>query len=292
MAEGEATGSSNRRPPFKPPRRIPPPTHRALQQVVNRYAAYHGIAPNRVQRWISFTVLGAALSRIEQAETGPLFLVKGGVALEVRLRMRARATKDFDAVYRGKRDNALQTLAAAFTEEYEGFAFRVDDVREMLQVTRIEIKIDYQGKTWSSITMEISLDEGTALPAEHIPAIDLVDFGLKGPATLPCLPLTKQVAQKLHAMTETIEGRPNDRFRDLVDLWVLRELVPPTVELRKMCEETFRIRKKHDWPPEVVVYEHWRKPFAEQSRVLELPITDADTAATDVRAYILAIAES
>lgn len=53
-------------------------------------------------------VLGAALSRIEHEEKGPTFLVKGGVSLEVRLRMRARATKDFDNVYRGERDKLLR----------------------------------------------------------------------------------------------------------------------------------------------------------------------------------------
>lgn len=74
--------------------------------------------------------------------------------------------------------------------------------------------------------MEVSAYEGTDLPAEEVPAISLADFGLHGPERLPCMPLVKQVAQKLHAMTETLEsGYPNERFRDLWDLWVLREMV-------------------------------------------------------------------
>src|SRR5215212_1083593 len=107
------TGDPSARPPFKPPRRTPPPSHRALLEVVNRYAAYHGVAPARVQRWISFMVLGAVLNRLP-TPGGPAFIVKGGVALELRLRLRARATKDFDVVYRREMSPILTALDDAF----------------------------------------------------------------------------------------------------------------------------------------------------------------------------------
>ncbi|HSU95872.1 MAG TPA: nucleotidyl transferase AbiEii/AbiGii toxin family protein [Gemmatimonadaceae bacterium] len=232
-------------------------------------------------------MLGGALSRLQAEDQGPAFLVKGGVSLELRLRLKARATKDYDTVFRGERDKLLDALDEAFATPYEGFTFRVTRPHQMTHMTRLDIKVEYQGKTWASIQMEVSSWEGTLLPPEEVPAISLADFGLVGPASLPCLPLTKQVAQKLHAMTELLpDGQPNERVRDLLDLWVLRDLVPPSLALRLICEETFRVRQLQPWPPEIVVPPHWEASFIELARSLELPIDDAEVAATDVRSYV------
>jgi hypothetical protein len=239
-------------------------------------------------------VLGGVLSRVMDDGGAPQFLVKGGVSLELRLRLRARATKDFDATFRGERDVAIRSLESAFAEPYEGFMLRIDgDHQHMTHMTRLQVKVEYLGRVWSSIAMEISASEGTDMPAEQVPAISLADFGLKGPALLPCIPLVKQVAQKLHAMTgESESGRPNERFRDLWDLWVLRELVPPSAELREVCEETFRIRAKHPWPPQVMVHDHWVQPFAVLAEQEGLSVPDAQKAAEDVREYVRLVAKS
>lgn len=54
--------------------------------------------------------LGGALSRLSDDAGKPLFLIKGGVSLEMRLRLRARATKDFDTTFRGQRNDALAAI--------------------------------------------------------------------------------------------------------------------------------------------------------------------------------------
>ena len=290
---GNSPGNLPSRDPYRPPKRVPPPNHRALQDAVNRYAEYHSLAPNRVQRWVAFMAMGGALSRLQTENQGPAFLVKGGVALELRLRLKARATKDYDTVFRGERAKLLDALDEAFATSYEGFTFRVTRPHEMTHMTRLDIKVEYQGRTWASIQMEVSSWEGIPLPPEDVPAISLADLGLMGPASLPCLPLTKQVAQKLHAMTEILaSGQPNDRVRDLLDLWVLRDLVPPSPTLRVICEETFRIRELQPWPPEIVVPPHWEASFIELARSLELSIENAEEAAADVRSYIQRIVEA
>ena len=294
MADEMVGAAGAESPGFKPPRNVPPPSLRALRQVVNRYAEYHGVAPNRVQRWIAFTVLGAALSRLSTEAGEPAFLIKGGVSMELRLGLKARATKDFDTAFRGERDTVLAALGQALTEAYEGFTFRIGgEVRELTHMTQIEIKIEYMGSVWSSIRLEVSGHEGTSSPADEVPAISLAAFGLKGPERLPCIPLSRQVAQKLHAMTENREGgKPNERFRDLWDVWVLRELAPPTLELRQACEETFRIRGKQAWPPTVASHPGWAEPFAALAREGEIPVPHAEQAASDVAEYVKMIAEA
>lgn len=294
MSDTASPGGPPGRSAFRPPRKVPPPNRAALQQAVERYAEYHGLAPNRVQRWIAFMVLGGALARISSEEGEPTFLIKGGVALELRLGVRARATRDFDALFRRDGAEILQALEQAFSEPYAGFTLRVGGEPLVLhRMTRFEIKVGYQGRVWSSIPLEVSQDEGTPLPAEEVPAFHLADFGLSGPQHLPCLPLVKQVAQKIHALTEPVDqGRPTDRFRDLLDLWIIRDMAPPSRELREVCEETFRVRDKHSWPPTIVVLDHWHGPFQAMTAEVQASVRDANQAAGDVQEYIQRIADS
>lgn len=68
---------------------------------------------------------------------------------------------------------------------------------------------------------------------------------------MPCLSVRSQIAQKLHACIEVFEAGPaNARFRDLIDVLLLRELLNPDdlLHVRAACVETFTLRDKHTWP--------------------------------------------
>jgi hypothetical protein len=95
------------------------------------------------------------------------------------------------------------------------------------------------------VRLEISAPEHGADEPEYLDAIGLQDFKLKGPRSIACLPLRFQIAQKLHAVSERPVERPNDRFRDLVDLLVLRDLIDDLPALRHACETTFESRATH-----------------------------------------------
>lgn len=57
-----------------------------------------------------------------------------------------------------------------------------------------------------------------------------------------------------------------------------------------MCEETFRIRARHSWLPEVVAHDHWVEPFSALAMGEGISVPDALQAAADVRGYVSAIA--
>jgi small ligand-binding sensory domain FIST len=68
-------------------------------------------------------IAAGVLERATQADS-PLFVVKGGVALELRLRDRARATKDIDIVLRDTTADLADSLEVALTgEPYRGSRF-------------------------------------------------------------------------------------------------------------------------------------------------------------------------
>ena len=82
------------------PGRKPPHNVQVLQRWVGELARQDGIAPARLQRWISFMVVAGLLEHARDETRDPLFVLKGGAAMELRLGLRARATKDFDATFR------------------------------------------------------------------------------------------------------------------------------------------------------------------------------------------------
>ncbi len=296
---------------------LPPTTATALTQAVVRCGKELGIGPDWVQRWIGFTVVADVLSSYAPAGT-PLFELKGGVAVEMRLRqlrradasttdgqvahLQPRATKDLDATYRGALDDLETAARAALAAPRYNFAFRLEsETPSAPHMRRFRVRVAYREERLGSIVdqpfvnvkLEISAYEGSYRPAEMVKAFSLRPFGIAGPDQLPCIPLVKQIAQKLHAVTEPpADGKTNDRFRDLLDIVMLSGMVPPSPELRAVCEETFQIRQLHGWPPVIVTYPHWIEPLEQQAMEMGLDQRTAADIAAHVTEYVRQIADA
>jgi Nucleotidyl transferase AbiEii toxin, Type IV TA system len=229
---------------------------------------------------------------LERATTGELsFVIKGGVALELRLRDRARATKDLDvALHHPTADLALTLERALTSEAYQGFSFRSKRKPLLLDngVVNMEFAVSYRGGAWASISIDVARNESGEHEIEWLPAIPLTEsFGVTGPDALPCLPLRHHVAQKLHGMTlPPRPGKRNERFRDLIDLLLMEALVVDYRDLRKSCEHVFKTRSTHAWPPPLDLPEHWIDPINRLIRELELPIADAHAGLVRVRQFV------
>ena len=280
-------------------RRLPtglPASAGVLARYVQAYARDAGVSEARVRAWVSYMVLAGMLERAAVA-SHPRFIVKGGIALELRLPNRARATKDIDIVLQHDDADLARTLERATSgESYQGFSFRRKGEPLLLDngTVNVELAVTYRGGAWTSIAVDIARAEAGEAGVEWLPAIPLTaDFGITGPADLPCLPLRVHVAQKLHGMTlPPRAGRRNDRFRDLVDLLLMEELVTDYVGLREACETVFASRGTHDWPPPLVVPPHWIEPFARMAADLDLPVTDAAAGMARVQAFVTRILQT
>lgn len=273
-------------------RPVTPQTRTALEQMVGRYSKHYQIPQARIRNWISFMVLAGALERVQDEAGAGAFVVKGGVALELRLRLRSRATRDFDATFRDRFGEMLAVLDAALAQPYGDFQLvRRGEVRDLgRKAKRVEVRVQYRGKPWATVQMEVSPEAGQPIEVERVPATDLSELGLEGPEAVQCLSTRFQIAQKIHAVTSPPRGdRPNDRYRDLVDLWLLRELGADPGRVRQACESVFQSRGMHAWPPDVQVPEHWREPFARLAGEVGLPTRDVHQAADTLRAYIAEI---
>jgi hypothetical protein len=277
-------------------RRKPPHNVQVLERWVGELARQDGIAPARLRRWISFMVVAGVLDRARDENDDPVFVLKGGAALELRLGLRARATKDFDTTYRHAVEEMVDRLDGALRHGHGDFTATRTEPEPIAETgaERFEIKLAYRGRSWGTVRLDIAAAEGAAgREIERVPGKPLDSLGLDVPIDVPCVSIRYQVAQKLHACTEFPgPGRSNDRFRDLVDLLLLEELVDagewPAV--RAACEELFSLRALHSWPPEVTVFDSWTDGYRALAAELSFPIEDVQEAAEAVRQIIARIA--
>lgn len=101
-----------------------PPSAGVLARYAQAYARELGVAEGRVRAWVAYMILAGVLERASGART-PRFMVEGGVALELRLRDRARATREIDIVLLDLGADLADALEQALSgEAYQGFSLR------------------------------------------------------------------------------------------------------------------------------------------------------------------------
>lgn len=270
----------------------PPHNAQVLQRWVGEWARAEGVPAARLQRSVSCLVLAAMLATVRDPDDQPLFLLKGGVTMELRLNLRARATQDLDAAVRSRSTEMLDRLRDALDAGHDGFTATTADVHRVgdTGAVRATVKLSYRGRPWGTVPVEMApIEGGAGEDIERVPARDLDRLGLDGPADVPCVSVRYQVAQKLHACTEVFdEGPANGRFRDLIDVLLLRELLAPDdlPRVRAACVEVFALRDKHAWPPPLAPPNEWRAGYAVLATEMAFPLVVVDDAADAVRRLI------
>ena len=248
----------------------PPPNLTSLRARVANAATAESLPMGRVQRYVGVAVTVEILGTLTD-DVGPRFLVTGGSALELRLGLsRSRTSKDLDGVFRGDFDDFFTASQVALRSGWAGFTGRATEPEEILvpgmpvRPRRFLVKLEYHGKPFVTVPVEVAPDEA-GLAAEHDPVkpveLDgLTALGLPRPDPAPCITIRWQLAQKLHACTDPLDGSTaNDRARDLPDILILAALITDDHlrAVREACHAVFTARAGHPWPPVLVIQPHW-----------------------------------
>ena len=161
----------------------PPPSAGVLARYAQAYARELGVAEGRVRAWVAYMIMAGVLERVTTADS-PLFIVKGGVALELRLRDRARATKDIDIVLRDTTADLANSLEEALTgEPYQRLSFHRKGLPLLLDngAVNMEFGVTYKGQPWTSVSVDMARAEAGEADVEWVDAIALTDaFGVTG----------------------------------------------------------------------------------------------------------------
>lgn len=114
----------------------------------------------------------------------------------------------------------------------------------------VRVTLNFLGKPWGAIDLELAHPEiNTVISAPKTLSEELVQtfesFGFGSLAPVSFLSDEAQIAQKIHALTHPA----SDRAHDLVDLQILWTNDTDLGALKTACQNTFRYRKEHKWPP-------------------------------------------
>lgn len=273
------------------PKQKKPPTWRVLQDWIRHYADQEELPQSRVRRAVSFMLVALPLDRPLDAEGNPLFLVKGGVSMELRLKMRARTTKDLDTVYRGTFERWLDSLDEALVEDIDDFSYSRDEPVQIrgTNTFRVNVIIDFKGKRWGKVQLEVApVEVEDVLDIDRVEPFDIGQFGLESPGQISVVGLPYLIAQKLHACTEVFDGEENERVHDLMDLLLARDLLEPPglARTREACQAIFANRAKQPWPPELIVYPSWTEIYEAIAEEKGFPVDEVEEAASQVRGFI------
>jgi hypothetical protein len=269
-----------------------PKTLNRLQHLITDWEQESGLPVRRLNLRVASMMLAGALGRIVDEDEAPIFLARGGVAMELRAGDKARATRDVDLLLRGDAVSLVLHLDAAFSESYEEFSFERDEPQPLKlrpHVRRVHVKVAFRSKPFMTMVVEIAPPDAGDEAMEALTGHNLSTIGLEGPGTIPVLAVPWQVAQKLHAVTEPPlrDGAPNRRYWDLVDLQLLQSLtVGRLSQVKDACVLTFAARKQHSWPPRITVYPEWAELYEAMATDLGMPITDVSDAVEVVHGFI------
>lgn len=273
----------------------PPHNVSVLERWLSEESKHTGIAAGRLRRWLGFMVVAAMLDKARRStDSEPLFLVKGGVALELRIGVSARATKDLDLAFVDKVDalaDHVDPILRAGHADFTATRTPLESIKDTGAI-RCNIKLAYRGRPVITVKVEVATAEGgMGDDFDRIPAKSLDHVGLIGPESVPCVAIRWQIAQKLHACTEAFDDRENDRFRDLIVLQLLADLI--TIDqwpaVRAACVAVFEGRAQHSWPPVITVYRSWEPGYRSLAEQAGFDVSDVHVAADSVRRLVASI---
>ncbi len=282
----------------------PPPNLTSLRARLRNHARDIRQIETRVQRRLAALVVNEIFLAADLGIDGPPILIKGGTAIDLRRGSApARLSKDLDAAVRGDIDGFIAQARALLDAGWSGFTGRLARETEidipglLIKPRRFDVKLDYLGKPFATVPVELSQAEGRSGDEHDQIAVDEYStIGLAPRGPVHCLSLRYQIAQKVHACTDPLDGnRDNDRARDLVDSQLLTLVVDDgqLASIRIACVEIFTGRQRHPWPPTVRVWPAWPTIYATAASTLgDDVLPDVGRAAEWLRTLINAIDSS
>ncbi len=229
------------------------------------------------------------------ADASDRWVLKGGLAVELRRPGMARATKDIDLAMRsgefvgaGDAEAIAALLRAALDQDVDGdlFVFDVEPPTRMAEdahgrpAWRFRVSAMLAGRRFSDARVDVivrpeelaglttlTIDPGTAAP----PGAPV--------RTIAVTDIRQQFAEKLHALSRSYSTGESSRVKDLLDVVLLIEDgLTADAELVRVVRRVFAVRATHPVPTELDdPPAAWREPY--RNLATELGVEPADVLA-------------
>jgi hypothetical protein len=183
---------------------------------------------NQLRRDVAFH---AALRRLSHPTSQGAWVIKGGVALQLRLDP-SRPSKDIDLTWMGEAvDRALELDAlrtALERDDGDFFAFELDAAGEHVDEAGalvVPVVARLGGRHFERFSIDLA-PARDGLVFDEVPPVS-APLGIEqlGEARVRLLQVELQLADKLCAIHEVRRGEPSSRWRDLADIAMIAQQV-------------------------------------------------------------------
>lgn len=228
----------------------------ALEQRLLNHSLETGVALDRLRRRVVFERI---VARLDAAEPGR-WVLKGGMALEVRLQDDARVTKDIDLGLRDEIDNERDLhdrVSESLGSDLDGDYFVLSTGRPAPLSSdgvgrftwRIKVAASLASRPFGGVQLDVSPRAHELDRTDRVPLPNLLDFAGVPTPTIEIVDVQRHAAEKFHAMLRDYGDRENSRVRDLLDLVLL--IAHDQLEPRLVAGEAVRVwtERDNDRPP-------------------------------------------
>lgn len=253
----------------------------ALEDRLRRQAVASATPLARLRKMVAFERF---LARLVSAQPD-VWVLKGGLALQLRLREHARTTQDMDLLFRqpsphGEIHAAL--VSAALRDLKDWFSFEVarparDDY------LRFPVQSLLDGRLFETFHIDVGVGDPLIEPPDTLTAPSLLEFAGIASTPIPAYPLSQQIAEKVHALTRRYASGSSSRVRDWMDILLMAQWQGLHAEkLVQALQATFVVRGTHSIPTQMPSPPtSWSRPFrrlSEQTGLEYASLEDADRA--------------
>jgi hypothetical protein len=244
----------------------------ALEQRLSTASKESGLSVQRLRKLVVrllARLLAAAPDR---------WLLKGGLALDLRLGTRARTTKDMDLARGDSEDAATADLLAAQALDLGDYfifaAERTNALDALLDgaAVRYRVMAELAGRRFEEVVIDIGFGDPVD-PPDIVSGPALLNFAGIEPIAIPVVSLDQHVAEKIHAYTRIYsDGRTSSRVKDLIDLVLIRSSDAFVAgRLRAAIRITFERRGTHPPPASLPrPPDGWGPPYRRLAREVGL----------------------
>lgn len=246
-------------------------------------------------------VFERCMVRLQKKSDSP-WIVKGGFALELRLGMRARMTKDLDLGvdlgYFGKRELLSAEIAQKLRDDLagegdDGFVFVVVEGAEQELPTqgvksyRFTVEARLAGRRFETIKVDVGLGDPLVPPFEELTGSDLLSFAGVPPPVIRATSRAQHLAEKVHALTRPFDDRINTRVKDLLDIVLLMDVgLPEPPVVKDAVSAIFTSRQSHDIPARIELPPgSWTATYNTMATDLRLQETTLESATDRLNGY-------
>ena len=199
---------------------------RALEDRLLAQSSQTRVSLVRLRKLVAFDRF---LARMIEAQPDA-WVLKGGLALQLRIGGRARTTKDMDVLWTNPPFELSQDLASAAALDLgDWFSFFVRSAAEALPGLgegnlRFFVTARLDSRPFESFHVDVGRGDPVVDPVENLTTPSMLAFAGIRPVTIPCYPLTQHLAEKVHAYVRPRTTGDSTRVKDLVDIILISEL--------------------------------------------------------------------